>query len=231
MATSTVESSPNPQPASSSPANNNRMLIYIAAGVVVLIIIGALFLYTLKGPSTSPITTTTAITTTSPTSNATPIYLSPIQSEQILGSQIVNYTENYSTGSLYNQSSFYNVTFLESIVPAFSGNITNGWETTVFGSSSNNASMIYLAIQTNNAGNMSSLMASAIASSFTTVPNVDHGLVNGLNYTYESESNLSESFQALIGWKDGYVSVVQIVANRYVSNQTQIAQIVSSTLP
>jgi|GEM_PF-6189403 hypothetical protein len=223
MATSAAQSDQSStQQSQASGKKNSHMMIYLAALIVVVVIIGVLFLAG-SGGSNLPATNL-------PQSNASPVYLSVSNAQELLGTTIVNYTANYSTASIYNYSSPYNLTFLESMVPAFAGNVTNGWTTFAFGSGTNNASIIYAAIQTNNASNMSTLMASAIESTFPTLPDITHGVASGLNYTYESQQNSTQSYQALIGWKDGYVLSVQIEANNFTINQTELAQIVSGTV-
>jgi hypothetical protein len=120
---------------------------------------------------------------------------------------------------------------LEYLLPALSGNTTNGWVTAAFGSGPNNASIQYFVIQTPNALNLSALLAKSVSSLFATAPTISHGTYGGLNYTYETYSNSTGSFQSLIGWKDGYVSLAQIEANNFTSSQAQIAEIVSNTIP
>lgn len=222
MATSTTQSGQNSaQQSQTTGKKNSHMLLYIAvAAIIVIIAIIYLAIPSGGGPfGKNPARP-----------NSTPIYLSVSNAQKILGTTIINYTVNYTTASIYNYSTPYNATFLESMVPALVGNVTNGWVTFAFGSSANNASIVYAVIQTNNASNIATIMASVFASSFTTIPNVTHGVENGMDYTYESERNSTQSYQALVGWKDGYVLSAQIVANNFTANQTEIAQVVSSTV-
>jgi flagellar basal body-associated protein FliL len=203
----------------------NHIALYIIMGIViVLLIIGGLLLISSSGALSSS-------TTTVPQSNTPPVYMNASAVQLLLGATIINPTANYSTSSIYNLSSPDNITLLESVVPALTGNATNGWVTVAVGSGSNNASIQYYVVQTANAPSMSALLAQAAASSFMTLPRISYGMYNGLNYTYEAYSNSTGSFQNLVGWKHDYVSLVQIEANNFVSNQTAISETVSNNIP
>ena len=199
------------------------MMIYIVVALLAAIAILGILL--LSGSSS-----TSATTTILPQSNATPIYMSASQAQTLLGSQIINYSANYSASSVYNMSSPSNLTLLESIVPQFSGNVTNGWATSAIGSGPNNASVLYFVIQTPNEINMSQLTAKAFELSFPALPDVTHGLVNGMNYTYQTYANSTGSTQIMSGWKDGYVSIAVIDSNNFTTNQTQMAQVLAGNI-
>jgi hypothetical protein len=156
--------------------------------------------------------------------------MSAAAAQSLLGAPI-DAANNYSTTSVFNYSTPANITLLESIVPALAGNVTNGWVTAAFASSPNNASMQYYLLQTHNAPRISALLARNMSLIFTTLPKITTGFSDGMNYTYETYSNSTGSFQSLIGWKDGYVSLMQITANNFVSNQTQLAAAAAGLMP
>jgi len=211
------------QSTSQAKKKDDRTKIYIIGAIVVIAAIAILFIGT-GGSGTS---TTTLV----PQTNATPIYMNASQAEQLLGSPIINYSENYTATSIYNYTFPLNVSVLESFVPALSGNVTNGWVTAALGSGANNATMEYFVIQTANASNISELFAQGFSLTFPTLPNTTTGDANGMNYTYETYTNSSiGSFQILVGWKDGYVALLYLQSNNPVSNQTDIAQIVSGNI-
>ena len=210
------------QPQGSS-GKSNKMLIYVGILIVAVIIVGILLFSTIGSGVPSP--------PSQPQTNTPPVYLSASDAQVLLDSTIVNRTANYTTSTIYNMSVPYNITFLEQVVPALAGNVTNGWVTFAAGSGPNNASVIYTVVQTSNTQAMANLFAQSISASFPSLPNTSNGSENGMNYTYETFTNSTGSFQSLIGWKDGYVGLAQIQANHFTANQSQIAQIVSGNLP
>jgi hypothetical protein len=218
MASSTAQAGQDSAQQSKPGGGKNRMLIYIAALIVLLVVIGFLFISSIGSglPGTANL----------PESNATPIYLSASDAQLLLGSP----TSNYTTVSMYNMTSPYNITLFEAIVPQLSGNVTNGWSTIANGTAADNASIFYNVFQTGNGEEIAGLFAQAISSSFPTIPNISNGSENGMNYTYEIYTNSTASLQALIGWKDGYVSLVQIYADSPTTNQSEMAGIASSNI-
>ena len=70
-----------------------------------------------------------------------------------------------------------------------------------------------------------------MSSIFAALPKISTGFSNGLNYTYETYSNSSGSYQSMIGWKGDYVTLTQIGANNFVSNEDQIAAVSANTIP
>jgi hypothetical protein len=207
-------------------SGSGKMAVYIIAIVAAIVIIGVIyFLYTTySNPSIA------GTTTLLQQSNTAPIYMSPSDAQILLGSPIINLTYNYSTTNLYNATAPENITLLESLVPQFTGNATNGWLTFAFGSNSQNASIQYFVIQTANATNMSALLAQAVSSTFPTLPNIQYGSESGMNYTYESYSNSTAAFQVLVGSKNGYVAMAFMEANNFTTNQSEMAQIVSENI-
>ena len=225
MATSKVQAAA-PTPVSSSDSfSGKKNYKFIAIGIAVLLVIIVVIIFAgSKGGLTYKSTTVI------PQSTTPPIYMSPAVAQGLLGAPI-NVSSNYSATSIYNYSTPANITLLEYLVPALAGNVTNGWVTAAFASGPNNASMQYYVLQTHNASMMSALLAKNMSLIFATLPAITTGFANGLNYTYETYKNSSGSFQSLIGWKDGYVSLMQLGANNFVSNESQIAAIVSNTIP
>ena len=197
--------------------------LYIVASVAIVVILGILVLvYSgLGGTQAQNLT---------PLNNATPIYASIPQAETLLASQIINYPANYSTSTLYNSSSPINITLLEGLVPQIAGNATNGWVTFADGSGPENASMQYIVIQTADAQNIATAIADLQATSFSPLPAMTTGVTDGMSYTYETFSNITGSFQSLVGWKNGYVTVIDLAANGYTTNQTTMAQIAASNI-
>ena len=212
--------------AAQQPSNTvgSHRMAYLIGIVVVVLVIGVLFLV---GSGGAP----GLATTTASQSSSLPIYLSTSATQQLLGSPILNYSANYSVTSIYNYSSSANLTLLEAVVPALSGNVTNGWATVAFGSGPNNASMEYFALQTANPSRIAALFAQAISSAFPTLPQTSQGSYGGMNYTYEVYSNSTGSYQNLIGWKGGYVLAAQLEANNFTASQSQMATLVANTVP
>ncbi len=209
------------RPAKSSGKSNQKL--YIVASVAIVVILGILVLF-YSGIGGAPAQNLT------PLNNATPIYMSIPQAQTLLGSQIINYTANYSASTLYNSSSPINITLLEGLVPQIAGNATNGWVTFADGSGIENASLQYIVIQTADASNISAALADLQATSFSPLPTLVNGQANGMSYTYETFSNITGSFQSLVGWKNGYVTVIDLAANNFTTNQTEMAQIASSNI-
>ncbi len=216
MATSTTQDA-------SGSSKKDRTKIYIAIGAVVIVVVALVFLAFGSGGAST--------TTILPLTNSSPIYMSIPQAQELLGSPIINYPSNYTATSLYNFTFPLNISTLEYGVPTLSGNVTNGWVTVAFGTGKNNASIEYLVIQTASAPLISTLFAQEFLLTLSSPPTIIKGQKNGMNYTYENFTNSSGSFRMFAGWKDGYVSVAYLQANRAVSNLTQIAQVVSSNIP
>lgn len=203
---------------------SNQTGLYIGIAVVIAIIIAILFIMNSNG------TATTSTTVLSVNMSAPGIYMNVSDAQILLGSPILNYSYNYSASSIFNYSSPANITLLEGLAPAITGNVTNGWVTTAFGSGPSAAGIQYFVLQTNNPGEVATDLAQAVNSTFAN-STITYGLYNGLNYSYESYRNNTTSFQIVVGWKGNYVALADLIANNYTSNQSQMASIVSGNLP
>lgn len=201
--------------------NSGKMIIYLIAVVVVILIVVGIVL--LLSSSSSP----SVVVAQNHSLNTTPVYMSPSQAELIVGAPL----SNYYTSDLFNPASEVNMTDLVSAIPQLYDNVTSGWITSATGSNTTqNATIQFYVLQTNNNQEFSTDLGSVITSSLNMSPQaVSPGTDNGLDYTYSVYKNSTAEFQVLYGWKQRNAIVILVQANPVFStNETELLDVAAN---
>ena len=207
------------QPAS----RGGRTLLYVGVAAAVVVVLVALLALSL-GPGSS------VALTQNRSENSTALYLSPSQASALLGSQLAD----YNASDLYNPLSPLNMSDLVGLVPQLYGNATSGWVTSADGANSTrNTSVQYIEIITSNASGIAGALGSAMVSGLGIAPSeVNSGVSDGLNYTYGSYQNSTDSFQLLYGWKGNGVVLAMFDSNPGFSvNESALVGIAANDTP